>query len=41
MRDLPSVSALLVGVITSPTDYRVVTHVVLQKFNGTSWDEVK
>jgi branched-chain amino acid transport system substrate-binding protein len=26
---------------TSPTDYRVVTHVVLQKFNGTSWDEVK
>jgi branched-chain amino acid transport system substrate-binding protein len=26
---------------TSPTDYRVVTHVVLQKFNGSSWDEVK
>ena len=26
---------------TSPTDYRVVTYVVLQKFNGTSWDEVK
>src|SRR6478736_8463697 len=26
---------------TSATDYRVITYVVLQKFNGTSWDEVK
>ena len=23
------------------TDYRVVTYMVLQRFNGTSWDDVK
>src|SRR5690349_16398871 len=26
---------------TSPTDYRVVTYMQLQRFNGTSWDDVK
>jgi branched-chain amino acid transport system substrate-binding protein len=26
---------------TSPTDYRVVTYMQLQRFNGTSWDSVK
>ncbi len=26
---------------TSPTDYRVVTYMQLQRFNGASWDEVK
>jgi branched-chain amino acid transport system substrate-binding protein len=26
---------------TSPTDYRVVTYMQLQRFNGTSWDNVK
>jgi branched-chain amino acid transport system substrate-binding protein len=26
---------------TSPTDYRVVTYMRLQRFNGTSWDDVK
>jgi branched-chain amino acid transport system substrate-binding protein len=26
---------------TSPTDYRVVTYTQLQRFNGTSWDDVK
>ncbi|MBC9883163.1 ABC transporter substrate-binding protein [Bradyrhizobium sp. INPA01-394B] len=26
---------------TSPDDYRVVTYMALQKFNGSSWDEVK
>jgi branched-chain amino acid transport system substrate-binding protein len=26
---------------TSPTDYRVVTYMQLQRFNGASWDDVK
>ena len=26
---------------TSPTDYRVVTYMQLQRFNGTSWDDVR
>jgi branched-chain amino acid transport system substrate-binding protein len=26
---------------TSPTDYRVVTYMQLQRFNGTSWDNAK
>ncbi|MBX9645794.1 MAG: hypothetical protein K2X57_01905 [Xanthobacteraceae bacterium] len=26
---------------TSATDYRVVTYMQLQRFNGASWDEVK
>ena len=26
---------------TSPTDYRVVTYMQLQRFNGTSWDNEK
>jgi branched-chain amino acid transport system substrate-binding protein len=26
---------------TSPTEYRVVTYMQLQRFNGASWDEVK
>ena len=25
---------------TSPTDYRVITYMKLQRFNGTSWDYV-
>jgi branched-chain amino acid transport system substrate-binding protein len=26
---------------TSATDYRVVTYMQLQRFNGASWDDVK
>jgi branched-chain amino acid transport system substrate-binding protein len=26
---------------TSPADYRVVTYMRLQRFNGASWDDVK
>ena len=26
---------------TSPTEYRVVTYMQLQRFNGASWDDVR